>query len=333
MLISLKQLLDHAAENNYAVPAFNINNMEQIHAIISAANQVNSPIIFQISVNAIKYAGIGYLESLIYKSIKMNPKIPICIHQDHGPTPDFCYKSIQLGYSSVMIDGSLKPDMKTPASFSYNIEVSRKTVEVAHACGVSVEGEIGCLGSIESGLYDKNILLTDCNEAKIFVKETKVDALAIAIGTSHGAYKFKKPPSKDTLSIETVRKIHAVLPSTHLVIHGASEVSQEIIEIINENGGDIPETYGVPISEIKKIISHGVRKINIDTDLRLAYTASIRKFLQNNKSVFDMRKYNNEAIKYMKKICIERFEAFGSSGHASNIRPIELNNMAKLYNK
>jgi fructose-bisphosphate aldolase class II len=253
------------------------------------------------------------------------------MHLDHGPTADLCYKSIQLGYSSVMIDGSLKPDMKTPASLSYNIDISKKTVAVAHTCGVSVEGEIGCLGSIEKNIHDKSILLTNPEEAKTFVDETKVDALAIAIGTSHGAYKFKKPPSKETLSIETVKNINKVLPNTHLVIHGASEVSKELLEIINNNDGYIPETYGVPIKEIENIIQYGVRKINIDTDLRLAYTAAIRQYLKKNKSIYDMRKYNIEAINHMKEICINRFEAFRSAGNGDKIKALSLIEMSQRY--
>ena len=332
MLISLKQMLDHAAENNYAVPAFNINNMEQIMSVMSAASETNSPVILQISVNAIKYAGIGRLESMIFQIICEYPQIPVCIHQDHGPTPEFCFRSIQLGHSSVMIDGSLKPDMKTPASLDYNIKVTKRTVGVAHACGVSVEGEIGCLGSLEQSRNDRKILLTDPEEAKFFVSETNIDALAIAIGTSHGAYKFKKPPSEDTLSINTVKKINKLLPNTHLVIHGASEVSSHLINIINKNGGNIPKTYGVPVKSIESLIKLGVRKINIDTDLRLSYTAAIRSYLTINNSVFDMRKYNQEAIKYMVNICINRFNVFRSSGNASKIKPMTLRKMSYQYN-
>lgn len=331
MLVSLKQLLDHAAENNYALPAFNVNNMEQIKAILYAAKETDSPIIYQISKNAIKYAGPGYLESIVYKVIENNPNIPICLHLDHGSNVNICVESIKKGYSSVMIDGSLMSDMKTPSSLSYNIEISKKVTEIAHAKGVSVEGEIGCLGSIEENNNLENTVITSPKEAEIFVNSTKVDALAIAIGTSHGAYKFKRPPSKKTLSIETIKKINKRLPNMHLVIHGASEIPEKLIYEINSNGGFIPKTYGVPIIEIQRSIDYGVRKINIDTDLRLAYTACIRKSLKKNRSNFDFRVFGKEAIDSMKSVAVRKFKFFKSAGQNKKINAISLSNMAKKY--
>ena len=342
-LISLRQLLDHAAENGYGLPAFNVNNMEQVHAIMLAADAVDSPVILQGSAGARSYAGEPFLRHLIIAATEMYPHIPVCMHQDHGTSPAVCLRSIQSGFSSVMMDGSLMTDGKTPSSYEYNVEVTRKVVEMAHAGGVSVEGELGCLGSLETGqageedgvgaegTLDHSQLLTDPNEAADFVKKTGVDALAIAIGTSHGAYKFTRPPTGDILAIERVKEIHARIPDTHLVMHGSSSVPQDWLAIINEYGGDMGETYGVPVEEIVEGIKHGVRKVNIDTDLRMASTGSIRKFLHENKSNFDPRKFLKEATKAMSGICKARYEAFGSAGMASKITAIGLEGMQKRY--
>ena len=293
-LITLRQLLDHAAENGYGVPAFNVNNLEQMRAMMEAADETNSPVIVQASAGARKYAGAPFLRHLMLAAIEEFPHIPVCIHQDHGTSPAVCQRSIQLGFSSVMMDGSLKEDGKTPASYDYNVDVTRRTVDMAHACGVSVEGELGCLGSLETGtageedgigaegVLDHSQLLTDPEEAADFVKKTKVDALAIAIGTSHGAYKFSRPPTGDILDINRIKEIHKRIPNTHLVMHGSSSVPQEWLKIINSYGGDMGETYGVPVEEIIEGIKHGVRKVNIDTDLRMASTGAVRKFLAEN---------------------------------------------------
>lgn len=342
-LISLRQLLDHAAEYHYGVPAFNVNNLEQIRAIMEAADKTNSPVIVQASSGARQYAGPKFLQHLMLAAEQEFPHIPICMHQDHGASPSVCQRSIQLGFTSVMMDGSLKEDMKTPADFEYNVNITKQAVMMAHACGVSVEGELGCLGSLESGMaadedgsgaegiLTKEMLLTDPDEAADFVKQTKVDALAIAIGTSHGAYKFSRPPTGDVLAMDRVKEINRRLPNTHLVMHGSSSVPKEWIEIINEYGGDIKETYGVPIREIQEGIKYGVRKINIDTDLRLAATGAIRRYLALNKAEFDPRKYNQEAKKAMIEICIQRYEAFGTAGHANKIKPLSLEKMSDLY--
>ena len=339
----MRQLLDYAAENNFGVPAFNVNNLEQIRAIMEAADETNSPVIVQASAGARSYAGPSFIRSLILAAIEEWPHIPVCMHQDHGASPDVCQRSIQLGFSSVMMDGSLKEDMKTPSSYEYNVEVTTRAVEMAHACGVSVEGELGCLGSLESkraadedgsgaeGELSTEQLLTDPEQAADFVKATKVDALAIAIGTSHGAYKFTRPPTGDVLAISRVKEINARIPDTHLVMHGSSSVPQEWLKVINEFGGEIPETYGVPVEEIQEGIKHGVRKVNIDTDLRLASTGAIRRYLSNNKSAFDPRKYLGEAKKAMYEICKSRYEAFGTAGHADKIKVISLENMYKRY--
>jgi fructose-bisphosphate aldolase class II len=342
-LISLRQLLDHAAEYHYGVPAFNVNNLEQIRAIMEAADKTNSPVIVQASSGARQYAGPKFLQHLMLAAEQEFPHIPICMHQDHGASPSVCQRSIQLGFTSVMMDGSLKEDMKTPADFEYNVNITKQAVMMAHACGVSVEGELGCLGSLESGMaadedgsgaegkLTKEMLLTDPEQAADFVKQTKVDALAIAIGTSHGAYKFSRPPTGDVLAMERVKEINRRLPNTHLVMHGSSSVPKEWIEIINEYGGDIKETYGVPLREIQEGIKYGVRKINIDTDLRLAATGAIRRYLAKNKAEFDPRKYNQEAKKAMIEICVERYEAFGTAGNASNIKSLSLEKMSELY--
>jgi fructose-bisphosphate aldolase, class II len=344
-LISLRQLLDHAAENSYGVPAFNVNNLEQMRAIMEAADECDAPVIVQASAGARKYAGAPFLRHLILAAIEEFPHIPVCMHQDHGTSPAVCQRSIQLGFSSVMMDGSLKDDGKTPSSYEYNVDVTRRTVEMAHACGVSVEGELGCLGSLETGqageedgvgaegTLDHSQLLTDPEEAADFVKKTKVDALAIAIGTSHGAYKFTRPPTGDILAIGRIKEIHARIPNTHLVMHGSSSVPQEWLKIINSYGGDMGETYGVPVEEIVEGIRHGVRKVNIDTDLRMASTGAVRKFLAENKKEFDPRKFLIASTKAMRDICKARYEAFGTAGNASKIKPISLEAMVKRYEK
>lgn len=334
-IISLRQLLDHAAEHDYGVPSFNVNNLEQIQAILEAANETDSPVIVQISAGARKYAGEPFLRHLLMAAVEAYPHIPIVVHQDHGAAPGVCFRSIQSGFSSVMMDGSLQEDAKTPSSYEYNVDVTAKVTELAHACGVSVEGELGCLGSLEHGgsNLDHSMLLTDPEEAADFVKKTKVDALAIAIGTSHGAYKFTRPPTGDILAIERVKEIHARIPNTHLVMHGSSSVPQDWLKIINEYGGDMGETYGVPVEEIVEGIKHGVRKVNIDTDLRMASTGAMRKFFTENKKEFDPRKFLAVATKAMKQICKERYEAFGTAGNASKIKPISLAVMTERYAK
>lgn len=342
-LISLRQLLDHAAEHNYGVPAFNVNNLEQIRAIMEAASETDSPVIVQASAGARTYAGPTFIRHLMLGAVEEFPHVPICMHQDHGASPAVCQRSIQLGFTSVMMDGSLREDMKTPADFEYNVDVTKQAADMAHACGVSVEGELGCLGSLETGMagdedgsgaegvLSKEQLLTDPDEAAEFVAKTKVDALAIAIGTSHGAYKFTRPPTGEILAIERIKAIHARIPNTHLVMHGSSSVPQDWLAIINEYGGDMGETYGVPVEEIQEGIKHGVRKVNIDTDLRMASTGSIRRFMAQNPAEFDPRKYLSKAKDGMKEICINRFEAFGTAGQASKIKPVALEEMYKRY--
>ena len=343
-LISLRQLLDHAAENGYGVPAFNVNNLEQIRAIMEAADEANSPVILQASAGARKYAGSNFLKHLIQAAIEEFPHIPIVMHQDHGVSAAVCQRSIQLGFSSVMMDGSLGEDGKTPMDFDYNVAVTKTAVAMAHACGVSVEGEIGCLGSLETGMAGEEDgigaegvlsmeqMLTDPQEAEDFVNATGVDALAIAVGTSHGAYKFSRPPTGDILAISRIKEIHAKIPNTHLVMHGSSSVPQEWLAIINEFGGEIPETYGVPVSEIQEGIRHGVRKVNIDTDLRLASTGAARKFLAGNPSEFDPRKFLIPTMTAMKGIVKDRLEAFGCAGQVSNIGKVySLEEMADKY--
>ncbi len=342
-LISMRQMLDHAAERGYGVPAFNVNNLEQMRAIMEGADRTDSPVIVQASAGARKYAGSNFLRHMILAAIEEFPHIPVCMHQDHGASPSACQRSIQLGFSSVMMDGSLLEDQKTPASYDYNLEVTRRTVEMAHACGVSVEGELGCLGSLETGqageedgvgaegTLSHEQMLTDPEEAADFVKRTGVDALAIAIGTSHGAYKFTRPPTGDVLAIERIKAIHQRLPDTHLVMHGSSSVPQEWLAIINEHGGDIGETYGVPVEEIQQGIKHGVRKVNIDTDLRLASTGAIRQFMAANPSEFDPRKYLKASMDAMRDIVIARYEAFGTAGNASRLSPVSLETMAERY--
>lgn len=344
-LVSLRQLLDHAAEHSYGLPAFNVNNLEQMRAIMEAADEVNAPVIVQASAGARKYAGAPFLRHLILAAVEEFPHIPVVMHQDHGTSPDVCQRSIQLGFSSVMMDGSLKSDGKTPADYDYNVDVTRTVVQFAHACGVSVEGEIGCLGNLETGdageedgigadvKLSHDQMLTSVEEAAQFVKDTGVDALAIAIGTSHGAYKFSRKPTGDVLRIDRIKEINARLPNTHLVMHGSSSVPQDWLAIINEYGGDIGETYGVPVEEIVQGIKHGVRKVNIDTDLRLASTGAIRRYLAQHPAEFDPRKYFTESVKAMKQICIDRYRAFGCEGQAAKIKPISLDAMAERYAK
>ena len=342
-LISMRQMLDHAAEFEYGIPAFNVNNLEQVRAIMIAANKTDSPVILQGSAGARKYAGAPFLRHLILAAIEEFPHIPVVMHQDHGTSPSVCQRSIQLGFSSVMMDGSLMDDGKTPSSYEYNVEVTRRTVEMAHACGVSVEGELGCLGSLETGEAGEEDgigavgkltmeqMLTDPEEAADFVQKTQVDALAIACGTSHGAYKFTRPPTDDILAIDRIKAIHTRIPNTHLVMHGSSSVPQEWLAVINEFGGNIPETYGVPVEQIQEGIKNGVRKVNIDTDLRLASTGATRRFLAHNPSEFDPRKFLAETTKAMSEICIARYEAFNTAGNASKIKPISLDSMFDLY--
>ncbi len=344
-LVTLRQLLDHAAEHQYGVPAFNVNNLEQMRAIMEAAAETDSPVIVQASAGARKYAGAPFLRHLILAAIEEFPHIPVCMHQDHGTSPAVCQRSIQLGFSSVMMDGSLKEDGKTPASYEYNVNVTKTVVDMAHACGVSVEGELGCLGSLESGMageedgigaegkLDHSQLLTDPNEAADFVKKTGVDALAIAIGTSHGAYKFTRPPTGDILAIARIKEIHKRIPNVHLVMHGSSSVPQEWLKMINTYGGDMGQTYGVPVEEIVQGIKSGVRKVNIDTDLRMASTGAVRKFLAENKKEFDPRKWLQAATKGMKDICKQRYEAFGCAGNASKIKALSLEAMTTRYAK
>ena len=335
-MISLRQLLDHAAEHGYGVPAFNVNNLEQIQAIMQAAQRTDSPVILQASAGARKYAGEPFLRKMVEAAAEMYPDIPIVMHQDHGASPAQCLQSIRSGFTSVMMDGSLQEDARTPASYDYNVDVTRRVVEMAHAVGVSVEGELGCLGSLESGLAGEedgvgaegalthDQMLTDPEQAADFVGKTGVDALAIAIGTSHGAYKFSRQPTGDILAIDRIKAIHQRIPNTHLVMHGSSSVPQEWLAVIREHGGDIKETYGVPVSEIREGIRHGVRKVNIDTDIRLAMTGAMRRAMARSPSEFDPRKFLKDALVAARDLCAERFEAFGSAGQASRIRPVPL---------
>ena len=330
-MISLRKLLDHAAQCGYGVPAFNVNNLEQIQAIMQAAEKTDSPVILQASAGARKYAGEPFLRKMVEAAAEMYPGIPIVMHQDHGSSPAVCIRSIRSGFTSVMMDGSLQEDAKTPASYEYNVDVTRRVVEMAHAVGVSVEGELGCLGSLESGLAGEedgvgavgvlshDQLLTDPDEAADFVARTGVDALAIAIGTSHGAYKFSRQPTGDILAIDRIKAIHARIPDTHLVMHGSSSVPQEWLQIIREHGGEIKETYGVPVAEICEGIRHGVRKINIDTDIRLAMTGALRRAMTRNPREFDPRRFLKDATLAARDLCVDRFEAFGCAGQAAHI--------------
>ncbi|MEG3640372.1 class II fructose-bisphosphate aldolase [Magnetococcus sp. PR-3] len=342
-LVSMRQLLDHAAENDYGLPAFNVNNMEQVRAIMRAADDTDSPVILQASAGARNYAGEAFLRHQIMAAIEAYPHVPICMHQDHGQSPAICQAAIRSNFTSVMMDGSLHEDGKTPSDWDYNVATTRKVVEFSHAIGVSVEGELGVLGSLETGMageedgigaegkMEKDALLTDPEEAAQFVEQTHVDALAIAIGTSHGAYKFTRKPTGDILAISRIAEINKRIPNTHLVMHGSSAVPQELLAIINEYGGEIPETYGVPVEEVVEGIKHGVRKVNIDTDLRLAMTGAIRKYLHSNPSAFDPRKYNRPAEDAAYDVCRARYEAFNTAGHASKIKVITMESMAKRY--
>jgi len=341
--ISLRQMLDHAAENGYGVPAFNVNNLEQIQAIMEAAQATDSPVILQASAGARKYAGEAYLRHMMMAAVESHPDIPVVVHQDHGTTPAVCIQSIRSGFTSVMMDGSLMGDGKTPASYEYNVDVTRRVGEMAHAVGVSVEGELGCLGSLETGEAGEEdgvgaegkltheMMLTDPVQAKDFVEKTGVDALAIAIGTSHGAYKFTRKPTGDILAMDRIVAIHAQIPNTHLVMHGSSSVPQEWLAIIRQFGGDIKETYGVPVEEIQRGIKSGVRKINIDTDIRLAMTGAMRQVFAQQPSEFDPRKALVAAKNAARGIVKARFEAFGCAGMASRIKPVSLDAMAVRY--
>ncbi len=342
-LVSMRQLLDHAADNGYGVPAFNVNNLEQVQAIMEAAQEVNAPVIMQASAGARKYAGELFLKHLIQAAIESYPAIPVAMHQDHGASPAVCEGAINLGFSSVMMDGSLREDGKTVADYDYNWQVTKDVVDMAHARGVSVEGELGCLGSLETMRGDKEdghgaeitmtkeMLLTDPDQAADFVKKTQLDALAIAIGTSHGAYKFTRKPTGDILAIDRIKEIHRRIPNTHLVMHGSSSVPQDLLAEIRKYGGEMKETYGVPVEEIQEAIKHGVRKINIDTDIRLAMTAAIRKFLHENPSHFDPRDYLKPARAAAKAICKQRYQQFGCEGQASGIAPVPLTTIAHKY--
>lgn len=342
-LISVRQLLDHAAENDYGLPAFNVNNMEQIQAIMEAAQETASPVILQSSAGARAYAGEAFLRKLVEAAVETWPDIPIAMHLDHGSSPAVCQKAIRSGMSGVMMDGSLMPDAKTPADFEYNIAVTQQVAEMAHAVGVSVEGELGVLGSLETGEAGKEDgvgaegallreqMLTDPDQAAEFVQATGVDSLAIAIGTSHGAYKFTRQPTGEILAIDRIREIHERIPETHLVMHGSSSVPQEWLEIIREFGGQMRETYGVPVDEIREGIRNGVRKVNIDTDIRLAMTGAMRRSMAQDPAQFDPRAFLKAARAGAKRICVERFEAFGASGMAGKIKPVSFDEMAARY--
>jgi fructose-bisphosphate aldolase class II len=339
----MRQLLDHAAENGYGLPAFNVNNLEQVQAIMAAANEVNAPVIMQASAGARKYAGEAFLRHLIEAAVESYPHIPVVMHQDHGQSPAVCMAAIRSGFSSVMMDGSLEADGKSVASYEYNVDVSRKVVEMAHSIGVTVEAELGVLGSLETmkgdkedghgaeGTMTREQLLTDVEQAADFVKQTQCDALAIAIGTSHGAYKFTKKPTGDILAIQRIKQIHQRIPNTHLVMHGSSSVPQDLLAEIREFGGDMKETYGVPVEEIQEGIKHGVRKVNIDTDLRLAITGAIRRYFAENPTKFDPRDFLKPAREAAKKICLERYVQFGCEGQAGKIKPIPLDKIAEKY--
>ncbi|MCX7216671.1 MAG: fructose-bisphosphate aldolase class II [Burkholderiales bacterium] len=344
-LVSMRQLLDHAAEHGYGLPAFNVNNLEQVTAIMQAADEVNAPVIMQASAGARKYAGEAFLRHLIEAAVEAYPHIPVVMHQDHGQSPAVCMAAIKSGFTSVMMDGSLMEDGKSVASYEYNVEVSKKVVEFSHAIGVTVEAELGVLGSLETMMGDKEDghgaegtmtreqLLTDVDQAADFVRQTQCDALAIAIGTSHGAYKFSRKPTGDILAIDRIKEIHMRIPNTHLVMHGSSSVPQELLAEIRQFGGDMKETYGVPVEEIQEGIRHGVRKINIDTDIRLAMTAAIRRFMFENPSKFDPRDYLKPAREAAKQVCKARYVSFGCEGQAGKIKPVSLDKVADRYKK
>ena len=342
-LVSMRQLLDHAAENGYGIPAFNVNNLEQVQAVMAAADEVGAPVILQASAGARKYAGEHFIKYLIQAASEAYPHIPMVMHQDHGTSPAICQGALDLGFGSVMMDGSLREDGKTPADFDYNVAVTKKVVEMAHKLGATVEGELGCLGSLETGeageedgvgavgKLDHSQMLTDPEEAAQFVQATQLDALAIAIGTSHGAYKFTRPPTGDVLAISRVKEIHARIPNTHLVMHGSSTVPQDLLDIINQYGGQMKQTYGVPVKEIQEAIKHGVRKINIDTDIRMAMTGAVRKFMAENPSKFDMREWMKPAREAAKAVCKQRYLEFGCEGQGAKIKPISMSDMAAAY--
>ena len=342
-LVTLRQLLDHAAENDYGVPAFNINNMEQGLAIMRAAEACDAPVIIQASRGARSYAGDVVLKKMIEAFAEMFPRIPIVMHQDHGNNEATCMSAVRHGFTSVMMDGSLEADMKTPASYEYNCRITKRVARMAHWVGASVEGELGCLGSLETGMAEEEDgsgaegklseeqLLTDPDQAVDFVSQTKVDALAIACGTSHGAYKFKQKPTGETLAMQRIEEIHQKLPNTHLVMHGSSSVPQELQDLINEFGGNMEQTFGVPVEEIVRGIKNGVRKVNIDTDCRMAMTAQFRKVSVEKPTEFDPRKFLIPAMDAMEKVCLDRFERFGTAGNAAKINGIPLDEMARRY--
>ncbi|MEZ5606540.1 MAG: class II fructose-bisphosphate aldolase [Burkholderiaceae bacterium] len=342
-LVSMRELLDHAAAHNYGIPAFNVNNLEQVQAVMSAADEVGAPVILQASAGARKYAGEPFIKHLIQAATEAWPHIPLVMHQDHGTSPAVCAGALKLGFGSVMMDGSLKEDGKTPADFDYNVSVTQQVVAMAHGVGATVEGELGCLGSLETGeageedgigaagKLSHDQLLTDPEEAAQFVKATQLDALAIAIGTSHGAYKFTRPPTGDVLAISRVKEIHARIPNTHLVMHGSSSVPQELLAIINQYGGQMKQTWGVPVKEIQEAIKHGVRKINIDTDIRMAMTGAVRKFQFENPDKFDMREWMKPAREAAKAICKQRYLEFGCEGQGAKVKGVPLADMAKKY--
>ena len=342
-LVSMRQLLDHAAEMGYGIPAFNVNNLEQVQAVMSAAAEVDAPVILQASAGARKYAGEHFIKHLISAAVESWPNVPLVMHQDHGQSVAVCQGAIDLGFSSVMMDGSLEADGKTIASYDYNVDVTRAVVDLAHRLGVTVEGELGCLGSLETMKGDKEDghgteatmtreqLLTDPEQAADFVKRTQLDALAIAIGTSHGAYKFTRKPTGDILAIDRIKAINRRIPNTHLVMHGSSSVPQDLLAEIRQFGGDMKETYGVPVEEIQEAIKYGVRKINIDTDIRLAMTGAIRRYLAENPSKFDPRDYLKPAREAAKAICLQRYVQFGCSGQGSKIKPMSLITVAQRY--
>ncbi|MDB5964797.1 MAG: fructose-bisphosphate aldolase class [Polaromonas sp.] len=344
-LVSMRELLDHAAVNGYGIPAFNVNNLEQVQAVMEAAKETGAPVILQASAGARKYAGEPFIKHLIEAAIEMYPNIPLVMHQDHGQNPDVCQGAINLGFSSVMMDGSLEADGKTIASYEYNVEVTKKVSQLAHRYGVTVEGELGCLGSLETMKGDKEDghgtdatmtreqLLTDPEQAADFVRQTQIDALAIAIGTSHGAYKFSRKPTGDILAIDRIKEIHRRIPGTHLVMHGSSSVPQEMLEIIRKYGGQMKETYGVPVEEIQEAIKHGVRKINIDTDIRLAMTGAVRKFLAENPEKFDAREWLKPAREAAKALCKQRYIEFGCEGQGAKIKGETLQVVAARYAK
>ena len=340
-LVSMRELLDHAAANHYGIPAFNVNNLEQVQAVMAAADEVGAPVILQASAGARKYAGEHFIKHLIAAAAEAYPHIPLVMHQDHGTSPKICQGAIDLGFGSVMMDGSLREDGKTPADFDYNVRVTREVVDMAHKVGVTVEGELGCLGSLETGeageedgvgavgKLSHDQMLTDPEEAAQFVAATQLDALAIAIGTSHGAYKFSRPPTGDVLAIGRVKEIHARIPNTHLVMHGSSSVPQDLLDIINQFGGQMKQTYGVPVKEIQEAIKHGVRKINIDTDIRMAMTGAVRKFQAENPDKFDMREWMKPAREAAKAICKQRYVEFGCEGQGAKIKGVPLSVMAE----